>query len=64
MEVPMFKCDCCGKDLDKTKWTISQHYQDSSWDGLMEEYETYTVYKVHHLCNDCWEKISSLIIKN
>lgn len=63
MEVHKFTCDCCGKELDKTKWTVSQHYQDSHWDGLMEEYENYTVDKSYHLCNDCWKKIESLIIK-
>lgn len=63
MEIHKYICDCCGKELDKTKVTISQNYTGESYDGLCEEWETFKVNKLFHLCPKCWQSVEQLVIK-
>lgn len=63
MEIHKFICDCCGKELDNKKVTISQNYEGQRYDVLEEEYEHYRVSETYHLCTDCWRNVKNLVIK-
>lgn len=64
MEIHKYICDSCGEELDEKKVTISQHYSDSSWNGLDETYHTKHIDKEYHLCPKCWNNIAKLVIKS
>lgn len=63
MEIHKFICDCCSKELNFKKITISQNYSERVYNGLDEDWETHSVNKLFHLCPECWESVEKLVIK-